>query len=378
MISCTCPAPRTERPPGARIAGRYVVEEMLARGGLGAVYLVTDALRDDRRLTLRELRAERLSEERRVTVARELGARTLLRHPNLAAVYDLSPPPACWYTMEYVEGVPLDAAELTAGELVEATVQLCRALEVLHQGGLVHGDVRPANIVVRRTDGELLVKLTDVAAPEVSRGPGGDGRADQYALGKTLMALDGPLPPSLERVVERMTRLDPDERFDSAAQVIEALRASPVDRVAPRRDAGDVLELATLAYGAFAAPVTAAVPQVQMVVAGKRWRVKTDATEISVRDSRGMRYLAVLMGRPGVEIHVEELVGLAATSTAHGDDDPARGEKLRQSVTKRLRDAVRKIASMDPALGAYLDGSVHTGIRCAYVPVPIVGQPRRA
>ena len=69
---------------------------------------------------------------------------------------------------------------------------------------------------------------------------------------------------------------------------------------------------------------------------------------------------------------METLVTLAtrdAPSTEAGN-----AERLRQSVTKRLRDAVRKIGEHDAALGAYLHRSIRTGVSCAYIPVPMIGR----
>ncbi len=254
-------------------ANRYVIERVLGEGGMGVVYLVSDPLSTPpgRRLALKQIRPERLTPTVRAAMAREFRVLTRLRHPNLVEVYDFSTEPGCWFTMEYIEGQELRAASLPPRDLIESTVQTCRALDYIHSRGLVHLDVKPSNILVaRRPGGELSVKLMDFGvaselresapsgytlgfvAPEILDGRAFDGRADLYSLGMTLLSLSesepsdtwdvtiqvrglggevgpsvppelGHLPQGLAPVVERLVRLDPTERFGSAAQVIEAL-----------------------------------------------------------------------------------------------------------------------------------------------------------
>jgi len=196
---------------------RYPVERLLGEGGMGLVYLVRDPLRGGARLALKQIRAERLTPSVRAAMSREFGLLTRLRHPNLVEVYDFRLEPDCWFTMEYVEGQDLRQARLDGDELIEAVVQVCRALEYIHSRGLIHLDVKPTNILINRTP-QLTVKLTDFGvasegtsgaasgytlgyvAPEILEARGFDGRADLYSLGMCLIA-------HLQRVDERLNRL---------------------------------------------------------------------------------------------------------------------------------------------------------------------------
>jgi hypothetical protein len=95
--------------------------------------------------------------------------------------------------------------------------------------------------------------------------------------------------------------------------------------------------------------------------------------ELQLKDSKGLRYLAYLVGRPHQAIAVLDLAGVVshAAEMAEGDRPHAqagRNERARTSVTKRIKAEIRRIATIHPALGRHLAATVSTGQVCRYEP----------
>jgi len=107
---------------------------------------------------------------------------------------------------------------------------------------------------------------------------------------------------------------------------------------------------------------------------GADWLIGFPGAELAVRDSKGMRYLYELVEHPGDELHVAELVRRADGVIVPAEapvPTAATGpeiERMRQSVTKRVRDAIRRIGEQDPGVAQHLERSVRTGAICVYVP----------
>lgn len=192
-----------------------------------------------------------------------------LSHPGIASVYDHGEVGLLFYVvMELVEGTDLSRhlrvhGKLSQSESVDIAVQLCDALELAHQRGVVHRDLRPATIL---REGSGRVKIMDFglardpgaasadvdarefSAPEISD-PGAvvDGRSDLYSLGVTLyQLLIGDVPreswtppsqmaevdPRLDAIIERAMRPNPEERYPSAAEFRRDLKALERNRLA--------------------------------------------------------------------------------------------------------------------------------------------------
>ncbi len=150
--------------PGLELQGRYQLVERIALGGMGEVWRATD-LRSGRAVAAKVLRPELAGDE--LFLAR-LRAETRnsrgLRHPNLAVVLDAGERNGSgWIIMELVHGRALsdvlaERGTMPPAEILPILAQTARALQVVHDSGVVHRDVKPANILITR---EGLAKLTD-------------------------------------------------------------------------------------------------------------------------------------------------------------------------------------------------------------------------
>ena len=215
------------------INGRYRVERELGRGGMGCVYLVRDTHRDESTLALKTLLPERVEETYLADFKREFGELAKLGHPNVAKAYDfgrIQDTGEYYFTTEFIKGVELFAGteNVTHDQLVDVTTQLLRGLDFIHSHGLLHNDLKPANVLLasrsddgnRHRKGDLsrleaavygvagTVKLIDFGllsaenvawntirgtpryvSPERIRCQAADRRSDLYSLGCMLYLL---------------------------------------------------------------------------------------------------------------------------------------------------------------------------------------------
>ena len=275
--------------------GQYVLTEWLGAGGMGSVY------KAEHRLMKRVVALKVLGDATTAVPRsrREVEAAAQLSHPNIVAAYDaVRARGMLFLVMEYVEGVDLGRLIAGAGPLpvrlaCEAVRQAALALQYAHERGLLHGDVKPSNLLLvhpprPRWDSETLagladgrrpacVKLLDMGlarrlggpdgtagddlegtpdymAPERGGGDPTDGRSDLYALGCTfyhLLTGQPPFPGGDGAVKLLRHRLDAPapartlrpELPASAAAIVERLMARDVvDRPATAADAAADLE----------------------------------------------------------------------------------------------------------------------------------------
>jgi serine/threonine protein kinase len=155
-------------PDGRLVGGRYALGEVLGRGGMGVVWAATDRLLD-RRVAVKELTfpAGVTDEERRILrerTMREARAAGRLDHPCVTTVYDVvEQDDKPWLVMEQVDADSLQqllegSGPMPARAVARIGLDVLAALEAAHAAGIVHRDVKPANVLVQR-DGSAL--LTD-------------------------------------------------------------------------------------------------------------------------------------------------------------------------------------------------------------------------
>lgn len=200
--------------PGAVFAG-YTIERELGVGGMGRVYLAWHP-RLERRIALKVLNDDAAGDAGiRARFDREAALVARLEHPHIVPIYDRSGPDdeIPWLCMKFVQGGDAAGLMAAAGGQLRADVALglltdaARALDYAHRHGILHRDVKPANILIDRTDHDIdravlsdfgiarafddsltvthLVATFAYTAPERFSGNPTDHRADIYSLGCT-------------------------------------------------------------------------------------------------------------------------------------------------------------------------------------------------
>ena len=278
---------------GRTVFGRYRIASLLGEGGFGRTFLADDAQMGRQAV----LKATRLSSEAEAKgLLREARLVGRLTHPNVVTVYDVEQVGGdCFIVLEYLEGGSL-AQRLQAGKvsLAEATKiadDVLAGLEAAHAAGIVHRDVKPANILLTR-DGRAKVADFGVArapsgattmasarseanpmgtlnymSPEQARGNPVDARSDLYSFGVVLyemlagrpyldlharsdldvrlailektpkLPIPG-VPPKMNNLVRALLAKDPNGRPQTAADARRRLPSNPGSAFwKPRREA---------------------------------------------------------------------------------------------------------------------------------------------
>jgi serine/threonine-protein kinase len=203
-----------------RLADRYRLERRVGEGGGGGVYLVRDRLADDAPMVLKRLHANAQSGLGQWLV-NEFQILAQLDLPTVARVFDFGlaeadseDPGGPFFTREFVDGQPLDHAiaaegKLDAEKLVALFTSAAETLHALHRLGVVHGDLKPANLIVPR--GAHHVVLIDFGLAH-----GALGAADRIRGGTLAF-----MPPERRDALVAGQSLAPDPRA-----VLYALAAS--------------------------------------------------------------------------------------------------------------------------------------------------------
>lgn len=281
--------------PGHVVAGRYRLLQRVGGGGMGAVWLARDELLG-RNVAVKQVLPPPAADpvviaQQRQRALREGRIAARLSHPHAISVYDVAlEDGAPWLVMEYLPSRSLaevlhEDGVLRIDQVAQVGAQVADALAATHAAGIVHRDVKPANILIGRGPRvEGLVKITDFGishasddvtltqtgqitgtpaflAPEVARGGEVTPESDVFALGATLYTcLEGRPPFGLDdnalRLLHRVAGGEPDppRRAGSmTAPLMRMLATEPADRptTAQVRD-----ELARLAVGRDGDPTT--------------------------------------------------------------------------------------------------------------------------
>jgi len=294
-----------------RTISHFEILEKLGEGGMGVVYCARD-LKLDRLVALKILQPEQMSNpRRRARFVGEAKAASALNHPNIVTIYEIESGDGVDYiAMEYIRGETLrDLVPATGMQLalaLEYASQTASALAAAHAAGIIHRDVKPANIMVAKSG---LVKLLDFGiaimeqpevdpnattstmafltrpgtvvgtlaymSPEHAQGRGVGARSDIFSLGVVLyQMLTGSLPfqaasqvgllyeivhtpapalnrvrpelpPALGRVLEKALEKDPEQRYQSAGELLNDLK-----QISRQLESGVAASKVTIALGA--------------------------------------------------------------------------------------------------------------------------------
>lgn len=262
---------------------RYVIEAPIGEGGMGEVYRAYDEkLR--RKVALKVLHPDLAIPDAAERLVREARAAATLAHPNTIAIYDLGEiDGTVFVVMELVNGAPLRAfvgdPRVPARRKLRWLVDIARGLSAAHKAGLVHRDVKPANIMISdedvvkvldfglaktveassfHTDVGLVVGTPRYMAPELFTGTKADGRSDQYAFGVTAYELLSGVHPGgpTGAVAPALDTVAPDVSAGVARIVARTLSLSPADRFASMDEIAGALEAELHGSRSSAAPAT--------------------------------------------------------------------------------------------------------------------------
>lgn len=159
-------APGDGLAPGERL-GRYQVEALLGRGGMGEVYRAEQLEPVRRTVAIKLLRARRLDARHLAYFEIERQLLAQMKHPAIAQVYDAGATVDGFpfFAMEFIEGEPLtrfcEQRQLPLRERLELFIRVCEGVQHAHQKGVVHRDLKPGNILVSEVDGRPLPKIID-------------------------------------------------------------------------------------------------------------------------------------------------------------------------------------------------------------------------
>ncbi|MGV9497573.1 protein kinase domain-containing protein [Streptomyces sp. NPDC003642] len=280
--------------------GRYQLRDLLGQGGMASVHLAYDSVLD-RQVAIKTLHTDLGREQAfRERFRREAQSVAKLTHTNIVSVFDtgedtLDGMTTPYIVMEYVEGRPLGSVldedvrqqgAMPADKALKITADVLAALEISHEMGLVHRDIKPGNVMMTKrgvvkvmdfgiaramqsgvtsmTQTGMVVGTPQYLSPEQALGRGVDARSDLYSVGIMLFQLvtgrlpfdaDSPLaiayahvqeeppvastinralPPAVDALITRALKKNPNERFPSAeAMRGECLRVAASFQAAP-------------------------------------------------------------------------------------------------------------------------------------------------
>ncbi len=236
------PAKDEGEPPLPRmLSDRYRLDSLIAKGGMGRVYLATQ-LPLERRVALKLLVTPAMNEDFRRRFFLEASVLARLSHPNIVVVHDYGEAPdgSLFMVMEYLDGTTLldtlrSGGRLPAFRVLQITAEVCRALRASHRQGIAHRDLKPGNVMLlpnKEDENRDIVKVLDFGlvkvfqeqqeidlerdltraemmlgsprymAPEQIQCENVDARVDVYSLGVVLFSMLVGRPPFVGTTLE--------------------------------------------------------------------------------------------------------------------------------------------------------------------------------
>jgi serine/threonine-protein kinase len=284
------------------IINQYKIISAIGKGGMGEVFLAQDS-KLDRKVALKILPAEFAEDQDRMRrFIREAKSASALNHPNIITIYEIGESNGTHYiATEFIDGKTLrqhlKSADFSRSSVLELAIQIASALQIAHSAGIIHRDVKPDNVMIRKdglvkildfglaklaespastpalnhgeeevtaiqspsTSPGLIVGTATYMSPEQAKGQAVDARTDIFSFGilfyelltgtlpfsgetalETISSIlrDEPpplrqsrpdLPNEIERIVSKSLRKDPDERYQTAKDLLIDLKAAKRD-----------------------------------------------------------------------------------------------------------------------------------------------------
>ncbi|MEG1551553.1 MAG: serine/threonine-protein kinase, partial [Oscillospiraceae bacterium] len=258
---------------GSVIEGRYEILKLIGKGGMSKVYLAMDKRLNNKQWAVKEIEKNVRDKNNEVIIQSAVAEANMIKrldHHSLPRIVDIiNNTNVIYVIMDYIEGQPLDKVLDEYGAqpqdlVIDWAKQLCDVLDYLHtrKPAIIYRDMKPANIMLKPEGNIKLIdfgiarefkeqNLADTvclgtkgyAAPEQFGGKGQtDQRTDVYCLGVTLYHLvtgknpseppyelypirhwNAALSGGLERIIQKCTQLNPDDRYQSCAELLYAL-----------------------------------------------------------------------------------------------------------------------------------------------------------
>src|SRR6185436_14557416 len=260
----------------------------IGAGGMGQIYQAAD-IALDRIIALKILPEEFAADPSRMRrFIQEARAASALNHPNILTIFEISQEaPTPYIATEFIDGITLrrrlSRGRISLMETTEIAIQISSALEAAHQAGIVHRDVKPENVMLRKdgyvkvldfglalptepqdvsteaatvvnTEVGVVVGTASYMSPEQARGQRVDARSDIFSLGMVIYEMvagrspfigetnsdivasilkeEPPrlgdllpqIPAELERIVNRALTKDKEQRYQTASEVLDDLK----------------------------------------------------------------------------------------------------------------------------------------------------------
>ena len=268
--------------------GHFTIIRKLGSGGMGSVYLARDE-KLERNVAIKFVSDQFGDTDARRRFEREARAIAALNHPNILTIYELGEHDgAPFIVLEYIDGKTLDTILADGPLSKEAALSIAndvaRGLAAAYRNGVIHRDIKPSNIMVasdgcakildfglaklltssKYTQTKITLGTLNYLSPEQVSGNEIDGRSDLFSLGVTLYEMltckrpfsgeyeaailysivnedPAPLPTelrALQPVIDRVLAKNPDERYQSAEELLTDLEAALADKpvTAPKRN----------------------------------------------------------------------------------------------------------------------------------------------